>query len=265
MGLFNLSRRVFGKALDNSKNSHVPTPERVDVGLPFNAQIGALLELQRAEFALLNGSLLTVPTSSQLPIVAVSRLRMEGDEDLRIYRLYTNTGPERDGIGASFLQILCGKDSVDTIHDLAYYQFLCRQYPTTDDGQAPYRGQGFGLGESDYYMAADQLGTIPQAATQIAALLGDADALHFTRDTPGGNYVKPFIARESRLDDPIGEKGTSKQLSFMPYLRPLNDGRQERLQISFEYVETMDGQAAPAAYVDFMAGITLDRHKVKVF
>ena len=264
MGLFNLSRRVLGKTLDNAANKYATAPDRVDVGLPFNAQIGALLELQRAEFALLNGSLLTVPTSSQLPIVSVSRLRMEGDEDLQIYRLYTDTGPERDGIGASFLQVLCGKEGVDAIYDLAYYQFLCRQYPTTDDEQAPYRGEGFGLGESDYFMAEDQLGTIPQAASRIATLLGGTDALHFTRDTPGGNYVKPFTARENRLDDPIGEKGTSKRVSFMPYVRALKDGGQERLLISFEFVETMDGHAAPAAYVDFMAGIALDRHKVKV-
>jgi len=264
MGLLELSRRVFKKRLDSAADPNALMPERVDIGLPLNAQIGALLELQRAEFALLTGSLLTVPGSSQMPIVAASRLRMEGDDDLQIYRLYTDTGPERDGIGASFLQILCGQGGVETIQDLAYYQFLCRQYPTTDAEQAPYRGEGFGLGESDYYMADDQLGTIPQAANQIAALLGDTDTLHFTRDTPGGNYVKPFTARESRLDDPIGEKGMSKRLSFMPYLRTLRDGQHERLLISFDYVETMDGNAAPAAYVDFMAGIALDPHKVKV-
>ena len=264
MGLFNLSRRVLGKTLDNTASKYALQPERVDIGLPLNAQIGALLELQRAEFALLNSTLLTVPSSSQMPIVAVSRLRLEGDEDLQIYRLYTDTGTERSGIGASFLQILCGQGGVDTILDLAYYQFLCRQYTTTEAEQAPYRGEGFGLGESDYYMADDQLATIPQAANQIPALLGETDALHFIRDTPGGNYVRPFTARESRLDDPIGEKGVSKQLSFMPYLRPLPDGHQERLLISFDYVETMDGHAAPAAYVDFIAGVAFDRHKVKV-
>ena len=264
MGLFNLASRVLDKKLDDAARAHAPKLDRVDTGLPFNAQIGALLEVPRTDFAVLSGSLLAVPKSAQLPIVAVSRVHLDVDDDLALFRLYTDAGADRTGAGQSFLQVLCHASNVDDIRDLAYYQFLCRQYPVSDEEQAPFRGEGFGLGEVNYDMAEEQLATIPQAAGNISALLAGAESLSFTRDAPGGDYVAPYTGRENRLDDAVGEKGLTKQLSFMPYVRDLDGGRQERLLISFDYIRSMDGKSAPAAYVDFLAGLALDRNKVKV-
>lgn len=265
MGLFELSRRVIDKKLDDAAKAHAPKLERVDTGLPFNAQIGALLEVPRAEFALLDGSLLTTPKEAQMPIVAVSRIHLDVDDDLALYRLYTNSGVDRTGAGQSFLQVLCAAGDIENIRDIAYYQFLCRQYPVTDEEQAPFRGEGFGLGEVNYLMGDDQLATIPHVAGNIPALLvGGEDVLHFSRDAAGGAYVAPYTARENRLDDAVGERGLAKQLSFMPYVRDLANSKQERLLISFEYVKSMDGKSAPAVYVDFMAGLALDRQKIKV-
>jgi hypothetical protein len=263
--MFNLASRIIDKKFDDAARAHAPKLDRVDTGLPFNAQIGALLEVPRALFALLDGTLLTVPTSAQLPIVAVSRIHLDADDDLALFRLYTATGREQGSPGASFLQVVCRAGHVDDIQDIAYYQHLLRDYPVTDEQQAPYRGEGFGLGELTYEMADDQLRTIPQAAANLSAFIASADdALVFTRDTPGGDYVAPFEASENRLDDAVGEKGSTRRLSFMPYVRGLAGGRQERLLISFDYVKTIDGRSASAAYVDFLAGLALDRNKVKV-
>lgn len=264
MGLFDLSRRVAAKKFDDAARAHAPQLNRVDTGLPLNAQIGALLELPRADFALLDRSLLVTPAAAQIPIVAVSRIHLDADDSLALYRLYTNVGIDRSGAGASYLQILCRDGQPGEIRDVAYYQFLCRQYPVTDEDQAPFRGEGFGMGEIDYSMAEDQLQDIPHAAHSIDALLGEDDALHFTRDSPGGSYVAPYTARENRLDDAVGEKGVTKQLSFMPYVRDLPNQKQERLLISFDYVESMDGRSAPTVYVDFMAGLSLEPNKIRV-
>lgn len=264
MGLLDLTRRVVEKKLDDAAKAHAAKAERVDVGLPFGARIGSLLNLPRTQFALLTGSLLVVPKSAQLPIVAASRVRLDGAADVALFRLYTDTGVDRCGVGASFLQVLCANDNVDDIREIAYYQFLDRTYPVTDEEQAPFRGEGFGLGESDFEMGDEQLANIPHVAGQLADLLGGSDSLRFTRDTPGGRYVKPYQAEETRMDDSIGQAGLLKQQCFMPYLRVLADNQPERLLISFDNVLSMDGKPAQAAYVDYLAGITLDRNKVKV-
>lgn len=269
MGLFELSRRVAAKKWDDAAKAHADKLERVDSGLPFSAQIGALLEVPRADFALLDGSLLQVPKLAQMPIVAVSRMHLDADDDLALFRLYTDCGTDRGGVGQSYLQVVCRAGAVDDIRDLAYYQFLCRNFPVTEEEQEPFLGKGFGLGQTTYEMADDQLSGIPHVAGNFNDLLAGKDALYFTRDTPaGGDYVAPYRAQENRLDDAEGEKGLTKEVSFMPYVRDLAgggpNGRQERLLISFEYVETMDGKPAPAVHVDYMAGLALDRLKVKV-
>ncbi|WP_454727845.1 MULTISPECIES: DUF2491 family protein [Cupriavidus] len=262
MGLFDLTRRVIERRLDQAAQRAATPLPRVDTGLPFDARIGGLLELPRARFALLEGSLTSVPAQPQHPIVAVSRVRLDDDADMALYRLYTDCGIDRKGQGQRYLQVLV---SGDEILDVAYYQFLCRQIPVTEAEQAPFRGQGFGLGESQYAMADDQLCDIGLSAERRAALLGDAEALEFQRDTPATvDYVTPFTARETRLDDAFGETGLRKTLSFMPYTRALANDGAERLQISFEVVDSMDGRAAPAVYVDFMVGLTLDRQSIKV-
>jgi hypothetical protein len=265
MSLFNLAGRILDKKFDDAARAHAPKLDRADTGLPFNAQIGALLEVPRAEFALLDASLLTVPPSAQMPIVAVSRIHLDADDSLALFRLYTSTGRDRDGAGASFLQVVCRAGHVDDIQDLAYYQHLLRQYPVTDEEQAPFRGEGYGLGDQTYEMADDQLTQIPHVAANLSAYIENSeDAVAFTRDTPGGNYVAPFGADENRLDDAVGEKGSRRRMSFMPYIRDLEGGHQERLMISFDYVKTVDGRSSANCYVDYLAGLALDRNKVKV-
>jgi hypothetical protein len=56
-----------------------------------------------------------------------------------------------------------------------------------------------------------------------------------------------------------------QNVHFMPYERTLPDGNEERLLISFEVVESLDGQDKPQVHIDFMVGINLDPLKVKAY
>lgn len=277
MGLFNLANRVASKKLDDLAREHAHQTGRVDTGLPFGARVGGLIQLVLADFALLEGSLLYTPSAAQQAIVAASRLHIDADEDLSIYRLYTSTGVDRDGQGA-FLQIMTGKDRPQDIRDLAYYQFLFREYPTTPEEQDAYLGNGYGLGADHYDMDSDELGMISHVAKRdgrAQALLAGAEAIGFDRDAAGGDYIRPWRASERRIDDALGAKGVEKTLSFMQYVRELPAGLAqsttgahgpiERLWVAFEHVTSMDGRPASAAWVDYFAGVAIDPAHLKVF
>ncbi|GBG14287.1 uncharacterized protein NMK_1853 [Novimethylophilus kurashikiensis] len=264
MSIFELGRRILDKKLDAHAQAAVKA-EREDKGLPLGARIGSLLELPVADFALLNKSLMRVPAKQQ-QVVALSRLHLDEAEDIGLYRLYTDCGSDRAGDGASFLQVLT---SGSEVQEATYYQFLFRSIPVTEEEQAPYLGEGFGLGEQLYSMADDQLELIGLDSSQIENLLGDAEALDFVRDTPGGDYVPPILATENRIDDQFGDKGLSQTIRFMQYMRVLpEDGlgsKEERLLISFSVVDSLDGQKAPMVHIDFMIGIPLSLSKIKVY
>lgn len=266
MSLFELGRRILNKKIDEHIESSVNAPE-LDKNLPLGARLGSVLELPAASFAVLEGSLVSVPNPVQMQITAISRLRLEADTDIGLYRYYTSTGENRLGKGEGFLQVLT---SLDGIQDIAYYQFLERQVPDTAEEQEPFLGMGYGLGEKDYFMGADQLEAAGMNAL-VAKLLAnpEEDVLHYLRDAPGGSYVPPFRARETRIDDKHGEKGLSQAVLFMPYVRDLPDiglGRkQERLLISFEALDSMDGSKKQRVHVDFMVGIALEESKINIY
>lgn len=272
MSIFETARRIGQKRIDDYMRAHTASPERVDTGLPYGARIGGLIEMPIAQFALLDDTLLAVPKAAQFPIVAVSRLRIDADEDLSIFRLYVDTGPDRNGQGA-FLQIMTGKNRPDDVREMAYYQFLFREYPTTTEEQDAFLGKGFGLGQDRYEMDRDEISQIAHlsmSAERIDALLCGQDSIGFERDAPGRDYIRPWTARERRLDDSIGEKGVEKTHSFMQYVRRLpsvlneEPGPVERLWIDFEEVETVDGRPARAVWVDYLAGIAVDPLRVKI-
>ncbi len=273
MGILELVRRIGEKRIDDLARTYTDQPERVDTGLPLGARIGGMIQLMLADFALLEGTLLVVPPAAQMPIVAVSRLHIHADTDLSIFRMYTDTGIDRNGQGA-FLQVMTGTDDPQDIREIAYYQFLYREYPVTAEEQDAFLGKGYGLGQDHYDMDRDELDQIAHFARnpgRVDALLAGNDAIGFERDAPGGDYIRPWHARERRLDDSIGEKGVEKTHSFMQYVRHLpagpaqESGPVERLWIDFEHVETMDGRPAAAVWVDYFAGLAIDPLHVKIF
>lgn len=261
MSVFELGKRIFGKKLAAVTSSANALP-RQDIGLPYGAQIGSLMEVPRASFAILDGTLLKVPASAQMQVQAVGRVRLDADPSLEMYRLYTDSGARHNDAGQNFLQVLVQNGQPI---EATYYQQMFRVIPTSAEEQAAYQGNDYGLGEQWYHLGADQLALAGLTEQQIAALLGDAETLEFERDTPvDHDYVRPYTAVENRLDDPTGMKGMRQKLHFMPYVRELPDGNRENLLISFEVVDSFDGTRAPSVHVDFLVGLTLEPMKLKV-
>lgn len=260
MNIFEFGKRIFGKKLDQRAAAAGRAMPRADEGLPLGAMVGGILEIPRASFALLTGSLVRVPDSAQLPIEAVSRVRLEADSDLMMHRYYTGVG-DLQGRGLSFLQVIGNSDG---IVDVGYYQIGCRQIPQTAEDQAAFMGRGFGLGEVDYLMAEDQLREMNLPMEQIIELLAGQDALNFKRDLDGEDYVAPLVGRETRIDDAFGQTGLTKKVRFMPYSRTLPDGNVERLLVSFDAVDSVNGVAKTRVYVNFLVGLGLDLQKVRV-
>jgi hypothetical protein len=261
MSILQLGKRIVEKRIDQAHADHNALP-RVDVGLPYGAQIGSLLEVPRASFAILDGTLLKVPASAQQQVQAVGRVRLDADPSLEVFRLYTDVGDRQTDAGQSFLQVLT-KNGQPV--EATYYQQLFRLVPATAEEQEPYLGEGYGLGDLWYNLGDDMLALAGFAPEKIAKLLGDAETLDYQRDTPvTSDYVHPYTAVENRLDDPTGTKGMRQKMHFMPYVRALPDGNRENLLISFEVVDSVDGSREPAVHVDFLVGLTLEPLKVKV-
>jgi hypothetical protein len=261
MSLFQLGKRILEKRVDQAKASTNALP-RQDTGLPYGAQIGSLMDVPRASFAILDGTLLKVPGSAQMQIQSIGRVRLDADPSLEIYRFYTDAGDRRTDAGQAFLQVL-SKDGQPV--EATYYQQLFRLTPATAEEQEPYLGKGYGLGQLWYNLGEDQLALCGLTPDQIATLLAGAETLDYQRDTPvQDEYIRPYTAVENRLDDQSGMKGMRQKMYFMPYVRVLPDGNRENLMISFEVVDSVDGQRAPAVHVDFMVGLTLEPLKLKV-
>ncbi|HDR9105428.1 DUF2491 family protein [Paraburkholderia sp. A3RO-2L] len=265
MGLFNLATRVFDHKLDEAARAHAGTLPRLDNDLPLGARVGGLLTLPRADFALLDNTLLKVPGDSQLPIVGIGRLRFDADASLAVYRLYTNLGDTLTGQGTAFLQVLCRAGNPNDILDAAYYEHLARQFPESEEEQAAFQGNGFGLGELTFWVGDDLIADAGLSAEKAAALLetGEDGALRYTRDGGSGDYVRPFTAKETRIHDAYGDKGAKLSSSFMLYQRELPGAKLERLLISFDVVESQDGRTHQAAYVNYLVGLQLDPVRIK--
>lgn len=259
MSIIELGKRIAQKHLAQRSQERL---ERQDEGLPYGARIGSLLEVPRSSFALLEGSLLTVPGSAQAAIEAVSRIRVDSDASLELWRLYTHTGEPSTGKGQAFLQVLTRQGApVEAV----FYQQLLRLIPATEEEQSAYQGHGYGLGSLEYCLGRDLLSKCELDEKQINTLLGARRVLVFARDTPVNSpYIHPYTATENRLDEPFGMKGQRQRMVFMPYARALGDDQSESLFISFNVVQTRDGRVSPAVHVDFSVGLALEPQKLKV-
>lgn len=258
MSIMKMAKLMLGKRIAAAT---APVLPRQDIGLPFGTQIGGFLEIPRASFALLDNTLLTMPDSAQMTIESVGRVRLQADSRLELYRLYTSKGSSLNDSGQTFLQVLM-QDGVPA--ECVYYRQLFRLVPTSREEQEAYQGHGYGLGDQFYQLGDDQLAMCGLPPSKIESLLNGAESLEFTRDTPvDADYVSPYVATENRLDDPTGLKGLRQRIHFMPYVREVPGGT-ERLLISFEVVESVDGISAPAVHVDFQIGLEIEPQKIKV-
>jgi hypothetical protein len=236
----------------------------VDVDLPLGARIGSVVTIQSAPFlrsAAAGGLVLAAAPGAQ--IVAISRIKMPLAG--KLFRYYLTTANDLAAT-ESFLQLHVDPDGA--VLDACYYRHLNRLYPASSEEQVAFTGEaGHGLGDRSFSISRlDLLGAGVDSATAEAAL-GGTDEVAYQREAgaPDADFVAPYRGTEVRVDDPNGEHGLSQEIWFMSYARVLSDGLIERLLISTEVIQSVDGDASKrSVHVDFMIGIPLERERITV-
>jgi hypothetical protein len=244
------------------KKGVVEGTARMDEGVPLDARIGSVVQMQASPVihAQANGSLIATPDAGDTRILAVSQLRLQPDTEL--YRLYLDKGDQ--DAKEKFLQVFCGDDG--KVADILYCTQLARVIPETADDQDAYTGQaGYGLGDPSYTLWREQLADTLDEPT-LATAFGDSDRLDYTRDAGGAaDFVKPFTGRETRIDDAQGVHGLRQEMYFMPYVRELSGGGREYLLITTEIIESIDGDSAKRGiHVDFVIGIPMEQERIVI-
>jgi hypothetical protein len=236
---------------------------RMDEGVPLDARIGSVVQLQHSPIirAQASGSLIAMPEAGDTRILAVSQMRLQPDTEL--YRLYIDKGDE--DAKEKFLQVFCGGDG--KVAEILYCTQLARVVPETADDQDAYTGQaGHGLGDAGYTLWREQLADMLGDA-ELASVFGDGERIDYVRDAGGldAAFVQPFHGREIRIDDAQGVHGLRQELYFMPYVRELAGGGREYLLITTEIVESVDGdRSKQGIHVDFVIGIPMEQERVVI-
>jgi hypothetical protein len=235
-----------------------------DAGLPLGARLGSVVAIQAAPFlraSAAGGLIQDFPPGAQ--IVAISRLKvpMSG----KVYRYYLT---KADDLTAkeSFLQFYLNPEGA--VVDACYCKHLTRLYPTTADEQVAFTGEaGHGLGDLRFTLSREELAAAGLPEAQLTSALAGAEQLTYEREggSPDAEFVAPYQGTEVRVDDRAGEGGLTQLIWFMPYARALADGSIERLLISTEVVQSIDGNAnRRSVHVDFMICIPLERERITI-
>lgn len=260
---FEYAKDLAGKhGLDAAKRE-----ARSDDSLPLGARIGGLLSLQMSPFirANANGSLITCPSVADSLIRAIASVKL--DLSGKLYRYYLATGDD-DAEQERFLQVYT--DEKGEVAETLYCTRLTRIIPETPEDQDAFTGAaGGGLGELNYSLWKEQLAGLGFDAATLQTIFSDADSIDYTRDAgdPAAEFVEPFVGMETRVDDALGEHGLEQQIYFMPYVRNLGDGGEDReyLLITTEIVASQDGDASRRAiHVDFMIGLPIEKERFKI-
>jgi hypothetical protein len=236
---------------------------RQDQSLPFGASFGSLITVPRAEFAVLSGTLLQPPESAQAPLIAVGQLQVTDAPRMEIFNLYFDKGHGPDGQGRRFLQVYVDDGQVVEVF---HYSHLLRFVPASAEDLIPYTGEAeYGIGDAEFGLEADLLqhSKLPEAIWR--KVLAGGERLKYFRDTPtDADYIRPYRGIEDRLDDPYGYTGLRQRMVYMPYHRKLAGDDIERLLLSCEHVESVDGEAEHDLHVNFYIGMALSPSTIKV-
>ncbi|MFZ6815076.1 DUF2491 family protein [Undibacterium sp. Rencai35W] len=258
--------KLFGKHSNTtvaSAESQHQQAAREDVNLPLRARIGGVVNLQKTPFirAVSQGSLISMPEEKDALIRAISRVRLDIAGSL--YRYYLLTGDQDDK--ECFIQLY--QNDAGDISELMYYSRLTRLIPESSEDQEAYSGSaGYGLGDRSYTLWREQLTGLAWDEASLDSIFGDAGHLDYSRDAgdPLSDFVAPFQAQESRIDDASGQHGLIQDLIFMPYSRAL-EGQRESLLISTEIVRSQDGDSnRRQIHVDFMIGIPVELDRLLI-
>lgn len=241
---------------------------REDEGLPMNARIGSVMQVQLSPFitASAQGSLVEVPVvgdraTGDFLIKAISRINTNLTGSL--YRFYIDVDAAKNR--ETFVQIYTNEQG--EIQEAIYFHLLTRLYPETEEDQQIYRGElGYGLGDKGYSLWRYQLEELGMPAAQLDASFNEQETLDYVRDAgdASAEFVSPYKGVEVRLDDAQGKNGLQQDIHFMPYRR---ESMQyvEYLLISTEVVTRVNDNERPCdIHVDFMVGLPLDIERIRI-
>ena len=263
---YNYAGKLFNRASSDATQQH-HAGQREDANLPLNARIGSVIAIQKSPLirAMSQGSLITLPDEGETLIRAISRIQTELSGNL--YRYYLNVGDELHA--EKFLQLYA--NDTGAISEVMYCSRLTRLIPATMEDQEAYLGEaGYGLGDSSYTLWRSQLEDMGRDEADLSSIFADADSLVYQRDvgTAEQDFVNPFRAIETRIDDALGKEGLKQDIVFMSYSRKLggdHGDQREILLISTEIVESEDGDHTKRGiYVDFMIAIPVELDRLVV-
>lgn len=256
-------QRAFKYAKDFTEKKGWVDSAREDEGLPMNARIGSVMQVQLSPFitASAQGSLVGVPETGDFLIKAISRINTNLTGSL--YRFYIETDAHQ--IQETFVQIYI--DVGGKVQEAIYFEMLTRLYPETEEDQQIYRGElGYGLGDKGYSLWRYQLEELGLLQALLDTSFGDQETLDYQRDAGDANceFVAPFKGVELRLDDASGKSGLQQDIHFMPYRRETAH-YVEYLLISTEVVTRINDNENPCdIHVDFMVGLPLDIERIRI-
>ena len=163
----------------------------------------------------------------------------------------------------AYLQVFV--DEKGNVLDLSFYTYLNSIIPESIEEQDIFTGaNGVGLGSKTFSLWKDQLAATGIAVTTLDAIFENGtDELVFTRDIGQGEFVKPFLGTEVRIDDSKGVTGMEQDIYFMLYTRNLANDR-EFLMITTSIVHSINGSDQRSINVEFMIGIPIELGRVVV-
>ena len=233
--------------------------EREDDNLPFGVRVGSLVTLSASPFLRAEGALVTQPPL-MATVQAISRVRMRLDGAL--YRLYLSKG---DTVTDKESYIQMYVDNSGNIQEMHYFDRVLRMYPDTPESIAAFTGKTeSGLGQMEFSLWREQMAELGYPDSVLDHAFGNTSELVYTRLAQSDrSYVRPFEASENRIDDSHGNEGLRQKILFMPYGRELG-ATTEHLMIATEIVTDQNGNSVDDVHVDFMVGLPLSAHDIRI-
>lgn len=243
-------------------------PDRADAKAPLNARINATLQVQQTPLlrAQTAGTLFDMPSSPQDIIQAISHVQLDDESMVNgsIWRLHTAVARDLLEDDSRFLQVFVAPDG--SLREAMMCTRLVSFTPSPEE-VGIYRGDdGQGLGGQVYDLSREQLTAIGLDDAQLRAVLGDEPGLSFTRDVqPDDEFVAPFQAEETRIDDAQGQRGAKSEIWFMPYVRSLQNGAPEFLLIQMTHQTEQDGDASREVLaVQLWIGLPIEAERIQI-
>lgn len=242
--------------------------QREDDNLPFKAKLGSLVSIKASPLikAKMDDSIvpyISGESLTNLPITAISRIRLNFLTGLKVFRFYLDKGDVSDS-SESFIQVTCDLD-LNPKEILLFFK-VARLFPQSREEIDAYLGNDqSGLGARSFDLWSGELSDSLKSAT--VSLFDKEELITYNRDIGDDEeFIPPMKGSEERIDSIDGSEGIKQSIVFMPYSRRLGQSSTfEQLLISTEILESVNGSSKnKSIHVDIMAGIPLEPTQVTI-